>query len=157
MKIENLSLDSIKPYLKNPRKNQPVEKVASSIKKFGFQQPIVVDKNYTIIVGHTRYLASKYLNLQTIPIVVMDVDAEKAQAYRIADNRVSEDANWDFQLLKEEIELLNNESFDLESLGFELKELENILEIEVDIPEVNEINEGFSLENSCPKCGYEFD
>ena len=74
MKIEQISVDRIKPYAKNPRKNKAaVESVKKSLKEFGFKQPIVVDKDMTIVVGHTRFTAAKELDYQSVPVVVADV------------------------------------------------------------------------------------
>jgi site-specific DNA-methyltransferase (adenine-specific) len=99
MKIELIEIDKIIPYINNPRKNQNIDKVASSIKEFGFRQPIVVDKKMTILAGHTRYEASKKLELKKVPVVIADLPPLKAKAYRIADNRVSQDSYWDFSKL----------------------------------------------------------
>ena len=98
MKVENLEIDKVIPYFNNPRKNMAVEKVAMSIKEYGFQQPIVVDNNMSIIVGHTRYEAAKSLNLEKIPVVIANISHEKAKAYRIADNKTNESSIWDYPL-----------------------------------------------------------
>ena len=89
MKIVEMDLDSIKPYENNPRHNEEaIDKVANSIKEFGFQQPLVLDENNIIIVGHTRYEASKKLGLKTVPCVIAsDLSEEKVKAYRLADNK----------------------------------------------------------------------
>lgn len=127
MKIEQLNINDIKPYDKNPRKNdKAVDRVANSIKEFGFQQPIVVDKNMVIVVGHTRYKAAKKLNLSKIPVVIADVSEEKLQAYRIADNKLNELADWDEDLLFEEIsEIAINGNEQL--TGFSAEEINSIL------------------------------
>ena len=105
MKIEQISIDSIKPYAKNPRKNdKAVATVAKSIEQYGFQQPIVVDRDGVIIVGHTRYRAAKQLKLTTVPVLrAQELTQEQAQAYRIMDNRSNENALWDTDLLLEEL------------------------------------------------------
>ena len=90
MIVEQKALTDIKPYIKNPRKKWDIQKVAQSIKEFGFQQPIVVDRGGTIIVGHGRYEASKLLKLNSIPVTIADLPPEKAKAYRIADNKTNE-------------------------------------------------------------------
>ena len=91
MKIQQIDIEQIIPYINNPRKNLNSDKVASSIKEFGFQQPIVLDNSYKIIVGHTRYEASKKLGLKKVPVVIADLTPTQAKAYRIADNRLNED------------------------------------------------------------------
>ena len=122
MNIIEKNLKDIKPYEKNPRKNDnAVEYVANSIKEFGFQQPIVIDKNNVIVCGHTRYKASKKLGLEKVPCVVADdLTDEQIKAYRLADNKVSEKSEWDFDLLQDELsEILNinMELFDFNKLG----------------------------------------
>jgi DNA modification methylase len=128
MKILEVKIEEVKPYLKNPRKNQAIEKVANSIKEFGFRQPIVVDKDNVIIAGHTRFAASKFLGLKKVPIHVADNLTEtQIQAYRIADNRVAQDAEWDASLLGSELEELSKLDFDLDLLGFETNEIDNLI------------------------------
>ena len=124
--MQNIQIEEIIPYSRNPRKNQHVDKVATSIKEFGFQQPIVVDKNMVVIVGHTRLLASQKLGLKEVPVLVADLSESKAKAYRIADNRLNEDSNWDDELLNLELIDLQKDDYDLDSLGFEKNELEKI-------------------------------
>ena len=127
MKVENLEIDKVFPYFNNPRKNMAVEKVAMSIKEYGFQQPIVVDNNMSIIVGHTRYEAAKSLNLEKIPVVIANISHEKAKAYRIADNKTNESSIWDYPLLNKEFSDLMDANFDLEKTGFDEDELEKII------------------------------
>ena len=127
MKVENLEIDKVIPYFNNPRKNMAVEKVAMSLKEYGFQQPIVVDNNMSIIVGHTRYEAAKSLNLEKIPVVIANISHEKAKAYRIADNKTNESSIWDYPLLNKEFSDLMDANFDLEKTGFDEDELEKII------------------------------
>ena len=115
-----MTLDAIRPYEKNPRKNdKAIETVANSIEQYGFQQPIVVDKNMVIIVGHTRYRAAKKLNLTQVPVLVADnLDDKQTQAYRIMDNRSNENARWDDELLFKEFEELLQDS-NIQDLSFD--------------------------------------
>jgi len=144
MKIEIVDINSIQPYKNNPRKisETAIDKVANSIKEFGFRQPIVVDKDKVIVVGHTRFNASKKLGLKEVPITVADnLNQEQINAYRIADNRTNEDAEWDYKLLQEEFSNLVDEKFNLELTGFNEDELKKYLameeDFEVDLPEIN--------------------
>ena len=107
------------PYEKNPRNNKKAVKyVANSIKEFGFKVPIVIDENNVVICGHTRLLASERLDIKEVPcIIANDLTDEQIKAFRLADNKVSEKAEWDFELLNEEIDDLFN--FDMEDFGFE--------------------------------------
>jgi len=127
MEIKYLETDKILPYINNPRKNLNADKVASSIKEFGFQQPIVVDKEMIIIVGHTRHQAAKLLGLEKVPVLVADLPPTKAKAYRIADNRLNEDSEWDMGLLNIEFTDLLDNNFEMENLGFDDKELERLI------------------------------
>jgi site-specific DNA-methyltransferase (adenine-specific) len=125
------------PYINNPRKNdKAVDAVASSIKNFGFKVPIIIDSQGEIIAGHTRLKAAKKLNIKEVPCLIAD-DLTPAQikAFRIADNKVSEFAEWDMDLLKIEIQDLE------EFTGFELEELNMMFEeekeiIEDEVPEI---------------------
>lgn len=119
------NLNEIRPYEKNPRKNDnAVEYVANSIKQFNFQQPIVIDKNGVIVAGHTRYKASKKLGLEKVPCIIADdLTDEQIKAYRLADNKVAEKSEWDFDLLNEELsEILN---IDMEMFDFDVEEKAN--------------------------------
>ena len=127
MQIEIIDINKLLPYINNPRKNLNIDKVASSIKEFGFQQPIVVDKNYTIVVGHTRFEAAKKLCLKEVPVQIADLTDNQAKAYRIADNRLNQDANWDTKLLNLEFNDLLSENVNLDTLGFSNDELDNLL------------------------------
>jgi len=127
MIVEQKALTDIKPYIKNPRKKWDIQKVAQSIKEFGFQQPIVVDRGGTIIVGHGRYEASKLLKLNSIPVTIADLPPEKAKAYRIADNKTNEFSEWDISLLQQEFTDLLDANFDLELTGFDHDELESLI------------------------------
>jgi len=132
MITQQVSTNSVIPYSKNPRKNKDaVRKVASSIRQFGFKQPIVVDKDMVIVAGHTRLDAAKELSLDKVPIVVAD-DLTDAQikAYRIADNRVSQESEWDYELLKLEFNDLVELDYNLLDTGFDQEELDKLLDIE---------------------------
>jgi len=125
--MQYLEIDKIVPYARNPRKNQDIDKVASSIKEYGFQQPLVLDKDNIIIVGHTRFSAAKKLGLKKIPCLIADkLTNAQVKAYRIADNRVAEESKWDNELLNLELIELQKDNIDLENLGFESAELEKI-------------------------------
>jgi len=129
MQIEMRKTTDIKPYDKNPRDNDAaVEAVAHSIRKYGFRQPIVVDKDGVIIVGHTRLKAALKLGLMEVPVhVATDMTPEQIKAYRIADNKVAELASWDMELLPIELSELRGMDVDLELLGFSTEELEKML------------------------------
>lgn len=127
MQITELNLSDIKPYEKNPRKNdEAVKYVSESIKQFGFKVPLVIDKNNVIVCGHTRYKAAKNLKLKTVPCILADdLTEEQIKAYRLADNKVAEKSEWDFDLLTPELEELNFTDIDMSDFGFELDLEEN--------------------------------
>ena len=130
MQIEIADIESIKPYENNPRKlsDTAIEKVAMSLKEYGFRQPIVVDKDRIIVAGHTRFRASKKLGLKQVPISIIDnLTPEQINAYRIADNRTAEESEWDNELLKMEIKELEAQDFKLDLLGFNEDQLNNLL------------------------------
>ena len=118
--IEYKRLDEIRPYDNNPRRNDEAAKaVANSIKEFGFQSPIIVDRDGVIIAGHTRYKAARRLKLQEVPVIVAaELDPEKVKALRIADNSTGEVAEWDLQLLVQE---LTGIDYDMTDFGLNLQ------------------------------------
>lgn len=126
MEIIYKKLDELKPYEKNPRKNDDaVEYVANSIKEFGFKVPIIVDENNIIIAGHTRYKASKKLGIKEVPCIIADdLTEEQIKAFRLADNKVSEKAKWDTDLLGMELDSLFD-VIDMNKFGFPVQ-IENI-------------------------------
>lgn len=142
MKVQDISIDKIKPYKNNPRDNEAgVDAVANSIKEFKWQQPIVVDKNNVIIVGHTRYLAAKKLGLKEVPVkVATGLTPEQVKAYRLADNKTGELTDWDDDLLDDELNDILN--IDMSDFGFEestvsdgLQQVEEKYTQKVDVPQ----------------------
>ena len=128
MKLEEIDINLIVPYKNNPREIpiESVKKVADSIKEFGNNQPIVVDNDNVIVVGHTRWKALKQLGKTKAYIVKREFSKNDAMAYRIMDNRSGEESKWENKLLAEELNMLKNEEFDLDFTGFNLTELENL-------------------------------
>ena len=120
MKVQSMSITDIKPYPKNPRDNDAgVDAVANSIKEFGWQQPIVVDKDNVIIVGHTRYKAAKKLGMKEVPVVVAsNLSDEQVRAYLLADNKTGELTDWDMGLLDDELGDITD--IDMSDFGFDL-------------------------------------
>ena len=129
MKIQDVNIETIIPYAKNPRQNdEAIAKVASSLKEFGWRQPIVVDKEMVVIAGHTRLGAATRLGYKKVPIhVATDLTDNQIKAYRIADNRVGQEAKWDEDLLSLELKDLEIDGYDLEQTGFNDEELDALL------------------------------
>ena len=120
-------IEDLTPYENNPRFNDnAVDSVASSIKEFGFKVPIVIDKNDVIVAGHTRWKASKKLGLETVPCIIADdLTEDQIKAYRLADNKVGELAEWDLNALEKELASIE---MDMETFGFDMAELEREME-----------------------------
>lgn len=158
MNIEFIDLKDIKPYPNNPRINdKAVDRVAASINEFGFNSPIVVDKDLMIINGHTRYKASQKMNLEKIPVVIVEsLTEEQIKAYRIADNKTAEYSEWDYEKLIQEIQELSDANYDLELTGFDedecLKMIEDLSEFDEMVPEddIDVEEELEKLENETP-------
>ena len=162
MKIEYKNIDEIIPYENNPRLNDnAVDYVANSIKEFGFKVPIIIDKDNIIVAGHTRLKAAKQLGLEEVPVIKADdLTDEQIKAFRIADNKVSEKAEWDLDKLSIELQDIN---FDMSEFGFDDIELEDLtLEeqeiIEDEVPEVPEepkakLGDIYQLGNHRLMCG----
>ena len=120
MQIINMRVDELRAYDKNPRRNDDaVEYVANSIREFGFKVPVVIDNNNTIVCGHTRVKAAVKLGMGEVPCIVAD-DLTPAQikAFRLADNKVGELALWDWDLLSDEMEELDELGVDMSDFGF---------------------------------------
>jgi ParB family chromosome partitioning protein len=117
MQIVEKKVTELKAYEKNPRKNdKAVDPVAESIKEFGFKVPIIIDKDNVIVAGHTRLRAAKKLGMKTVPCIVADdLTPDQIKAFRLADNKVSEFAEWDIDLLTSELKEID---FDMELFGF---------------------------------------
>ena len=130
LSIEYKRVDDLIPYVNNSRthSDEQVTQVAASIKEFGFTNPILIDENNGIIAGHGRLMAAKKLKLKQVPTITLKglTDAQR-KAYVIADNKLALNAEWDFDLLKIEIESLQEDDFKLDLLGFDVDELNGIL------------------------------
>ena len=140
MKTREIKITELKPYENNPRHNDAaVDKVAESIKQFGFKVPIVVDKDLVIVCGHTRLKAAEKLGLEKVPCVVADdLTEDQIKAFRLADNKTAEFAEWDIEKLIDELDELT--SFDISAFGFDLEALADELIPETD-PEGSEEEE----------------
>ena len=159
LKIEYIDTEKLIPYINNPRINdEAVDVVAASIKEFGFKNPIIIDKENVIIAGHTRLKAAKKLGLKEVPVIrVEDLTDKQIKAFRIADNKTTEFAEWDMELLELELE-------ELEDMftGFSEEEKEiifNASDVDIDsffedAKETNKEKEGKEIQ--CPHCGMYF-
>lgn len=148
MQIVEKKWSELIPYENNPRLNEEAVKyVEASIKEFGFKVPIVVDKDNVIVAGHTRWKAAERLGMKTVPCIVADdLTPEQVKAYRLADNKVSEFAGWDFEKLDLEMDNIN---LDMGQFGF--------LKVDFDFDGTDEVSESNyeqpeKEEFECPQC-----
>lgn len=152
-----MDISVIQPYPKNAKKHpkKQVQQIANSIKEFGFNQPIVIDKNNVVIVGHGRLEAAKLLGLQDVPVMTVDLTEEQAKAYRLADNKLNE-SEWDMDLVIEELKGLSEEMLDL--TGFDKDLIIEPEENDDEVPEVPEepqskLGDLYELGNHRVLCG----
>lgn len=162
LKIVYKKIDDLTPYENNPRLNDnAVDAVAKSIEEFGFKVPIVIDKDGVIVAGHTRLKAAKQLQIDEVPcIVAEDLNEEELKAFRLADNKVSELAGWDWDKLQDELEQLQEMDIDMGEFGFEFnlqKEETEVIEDDFDceLEEETNIKQGdiFQLGRHRLMCG----
>jgi len=159
MKTREIKLSELKPYENNPRHNEAaVDKVAESIKQFGFKVSIVVDKDLVIVCGHTRLKAAEKLGLDKVPCVVADdLTDDQIKAFRLVDNKTAEFAEWDVDKLVEELDELTN--FDMTAFGFDMEQLATEMisaapnnKGEIDLDDYTDDK----FECTCPRCGFQF-
>lgn len=151
MQIVLRDIHSILPYARNPRCNQgAITKVAASIKEFGFKQAILVDREQTIITGHTRWLAAQQLGMTQVPVVVDEVlSPSQVKAYRLADNRTAQEATWDDDLLALELGDLSACDFDLDLTGFDAEEINALMALG------EAVQTGLTDKDDCPESSQE--
>ncbi len=131
-----VSINKLIPYINNARTHSPAQimKLRSSIREFGFINPVIIDKDYNIIAGHGRIMASREEDISEVPCVLVDFLTEtQKKAYMLADNKMALDAGWDEELLKLELEALEGEAFDLSFTGFDERELSDLFKTEGDV------------------------
>jgi len=155
---------SLIPYARNARTHSPaqVDKIAASIREFGFLSPIITDGQSGIVAGHGRVMAAQKLGLDTLPTIdAAHLSEAQRRAYVLADNRLALDAGWDNDLLKIELQDLDAAGFDLTLTGFELGEIAGLfLQSDMETPDssAKEIDpDAYAMDHKCPKCGFEYD
>ena len=164
---KTVSVDKLIPYARNSRthSDEQVAQIAASIKEFGFLNPVIVDGSSGIIAGHGRIMAAQKLGIETVPVIEAShlTDAQR-KAYIIADNKLALNAGWDDDLLRIELDELDELGFDLELTGFTLDEIEALNIGELPYPQhepessTQEIDpDDYQMGHTCPKCGFEFD
>ena len=163
MQITNIPIDKLKPAKYNPRLDlQPDDKeyqdIKRSITEFTLVEPLVINKDMTVIGGHQRLKVLKNLQYKEVPCIVVDLDKQKEKMLNIALNKISGD--WDRLKLKDLLEELDSGEFDVNLTGWGEQEMEDLMtefhvEPEEEINE-KEVDENMETENECPKCGYKW-
>ncbi len=157
MQIKEIGIEEIISYENNPRKNdRAVPQVAESIRQFGFKVPIILDKNFVIVAGHTRFKAAMQLKMDKIPCIIADdLNDEQIRAFRLIDNKCAEFSNWDFDKLREELKTISDE-IDMLDFGFDLTE--EMLDIsDFFAPAATNSEKSERVDTVvCPACGTEF-
>jgi len=166
--IEQISTADLIPYARNSRthSDEQVAQIAASIREFGFNNPVLIDAENTIIAGHGRVLAAGRIKLETVPCLrLTHLTDTQRRAYVIADNRIAMNATWDQELLSVELADLNSDEFDMGLLGFDVDELSTLMGFESrsvassEPPESSSVEvdvDGFSMGAKCPRCAFEF-
>jgi ParB-like chromosome segregation protein Spo0J len=151
--IEVWPISRLVPYSNNSRTHSQlqVQQIARSIQRFGFTNPILVDSQDGILAGHGRLAAARDLGLKEVPVIVLDhLNANERRAYLIADNQLALNAGWDTDVLQQEVAALNLADFDLDVLGFDVRELDSILNGEFGAEQEEEEEEDESFERGQP-------
>lgn len=139
LSINYLPTDSLIPYVNNARTHstEQVNQVASSIKEFGFTNPILIDEQGGIIAGHGRLMAANKLGLDTVPTITLaGLTEAQRKAYVLADNQLALNSGWDLDMLRVEVERLQELDFDLDLIGFDADVITKLLDIEAEMPEL---------------------
>ena len=154
LRIEYLPVDALKPYSRNAKKHpdEQVEHIANSIREFGFRQPLVIDRDGVLVIGHGRLLAAKKLGLKTVPCVrADDLTDEQVKALRLADNKLNE-SGWDFATLEEELNELEAD-FNMADFGFEDHTVNTDALDDLFAPAEEKPKDEEQKQIKCPHCG----
>lgn len=159
MQIEYLSTSSLIPYEFNNRNHDDtqIQRIAKSITEYGFNQPIIIDENRVVLVGHGRLLAAKLLRLKEVPVIQLsNLNETKKRAYRILDNKLQNDSTWAFNNLELELDALEDAGFDLSEWGLDaiIPKLNEDQILQDDQPSLDELKPKFV---ECPSCKHTFD
>ena len=152
MDILELKIEELVPYENNPRINdQAVDKVAASIREFGFKVPIVIDKDNVIVAGHTRLEAAKLLGLESVPCIKADdLTDDQVREFRIIDNKTQELADWDLDIMRAELESITG--IDMSEFGFMIEEIEDQKKKDAEKKAKEDAKKAVK-EICCPRCG----
>ena len=151
-KMELVDIDKLIPYVNNARTHSPeqINKLRASLREFGFINPVIVDDKFNIVAGHGRVMAAQAEGIKEVPCVYVDylTEAQK-KAYILADNRMAMDAGWDEEMLRVELEALQDMAFDLSMTGFDDKELADLFKTEEEVED-----DDFDLDAALEKAAF---
>ena len=155
--VEEWPIARLRAYERNPRKNdEAVDRMAATIKEFGFRVPLLAKSDGSLIDGHLRLKAARILKLETVPVALADdLTPIQVQAFRIAVNKSAEWADWDNDLLRVELSALDGLGFDMTLTGFDTTELDKLFASQQP-GEFKSYDETMQTEHTCPKCGYQW-
>lgn len=156
MQVVEVSVGKLKPSAYNPRviSDEDMDSLKRAMEEFGCVEPLVVNKDFSVIGGHQRLVAAKDLGWKKVPVVMVDLPEDKAMALNLALNRIHGD--WDYPKLKDVLEELDTGAIDMELTGFGPDEIEQLMtQFHFPIDE-KEYDEDIETGNKCPKCGYEW-
>jgi len=160
LKVEAVNPEQLRPHPKNPRvhPDSAIQKLVQSIEEYGWTAPILVSADGLVLAGHARLKAARQAQLPEVPVIRLPLEGAKAEAYMVADNRLQEETDWDWPALKDLLEELSAEDFDVELTGFETSEIEflNSREVPAEEPEYEESIAEEVETVVCPECGHEF-
>ena len=136
MEIKTVKINELKPHPKNPRvhPDSAIDKLVRSIKEFGWTNPILVSTDGYILAGHARLKAAEKAGIEEVPVIYLPLEGAKAEAYLIADNRLQDETDWDYEKLKDLLQELDTGEFDLELTGFDMGEIEDLV-AQLHVPE----------------------
>jgi len=156
MQVETWEIDRLLPYAGNPRKNDhAVEKMSVAIKEYGFRVPVLVKSSGDVIDGHLRIKAAKHAGLTDLPVIICDdMTDQQVKAFRLSVNKMAELAQWDFDLLTVELSELKEFDCDLSLTGFDLPEIDKLLDFELGDDGGSRRKEKEKPLIVCPKCGF---
>jgi len=159
MQVEMMRISDLRPHPRNPRKHpeRAIEKLEHSLKEFGWTNPVLLSADGFVLAGHARLKAAAKAGIEQVPVIRLQLSGARAEAYMIADNRLQEETEWDYEKLKDLLQELDTGELDIEITGFDSKEIEDLMTqfyVE-DIASETEAKESVK-ENECPKCGYKW-
>lgn len=155
MKIKHMKADILKPHPKNPRihPDSAIDKLERSIKEFGWTNPILISADGFVLAGHARLKAAKQAGLEEVPVVELPLEGQKAEAYMIADNRLQEEASWDYEMLANNLNDINAKGLDVQITGFDTSFIDDMSQAYNAYGDALEENQKTII---CPECGFEF-